>query len=124
MRRIVSLLAIVLLALSTVSIASAASSDVVRRGSCSAAGRWKWDLSDHGRRIEADFEVHRSPSADTWRVRLRHDGHLYFRNHKIADDSGEFSVDRFVKDRAGTDRFRGRAVDTSTGEVCRGAAHI
>jgi hypothetical protein len=125
MRRIVALALGSLLALSVIgSIPASAAPDVVRRGSCSDSARWKLDLTDHGRRIEVDFEVHRSPAGDTWRVRLRHNGDVFFRGERTADDTGEFSVDRHVRDRSGTDRFVARAEDKSTGEVCRGTAKI
>jgi hypothetical protein len=102
---------------------ASASPDVIRHGACTDGGRWRLELSDHGARIEVDFEVHRSPVGDRWGVRLRHNGVVFFQDVKTARD-GEFSVDRFVRDRIGTDRFIGRAIDRTTGEVCRGTAHI
>lgn len=105
------------------SIASAAE-DVVRRGSCTDGGRWRLELTDQGRRIEVDFEVHRSPAGDRWAIRMKHDGDQFFDGARRADDRGDASVDVFVKDRSGADRFVVRATDGSTGEVCRGSASI
>lgn len=105
-------------------IPAAASKEVIRRGSCSDGARWKLDLTDHGSRIEVDFEVRRSPAGDTWAIRLRHDGDVYFRGTRTADGSGEFSVDRRVRDRSGTDRFHAGAIDRATSELCRGTAKI
>jgi hypothetical protein len=125
MRWIVALALGSLLALSAIgSVPASASPDVVRRGSCSDGARWRLELTDHGRQIEVDFEVHRSPAGDTWRVRLRDNGYVFFRGARTADDSGEFSVDPYVRDRSGTDRFVARATDSSTSEVCRGTAKI
>jgi hypothetical protein len=113
------------LALNAIGIPPAvASSDVLRNGSCSDGGRWTLELNHLRRRIEAEFEVRRSPVGDTWRVRLRHDDDVYFRGTRTADDDGEFSVDEKVRDTSGTDRFRARAIDSSTGEVCWGTARI
>jgi hypothetical protein len=126
MKRIIALAIGSFVALGVIGMPSSAtaSPDVVRRGSCSGNARWRLELTDHGRRIEVDFEVHRSPVGDTWRVRLRHNGTVFFRARRTADDSGEFSVDPYVRDRAGRDKFVGRAVDSSTGEVCKGTARI
>lgn len=101
-----------------------ASPDVARRGSCSDGANWEIELEDHGARIEVKFDVHHSPAGDTWHVRVRHDGDVFFRGTRTADGQGEFEVDRRVTDRSGTDRFAARAVNTSTSEVCRGVASI
>src|SRR5512145_1734955 len=124
MKRMVALALGSLLALSAYSFAPAsAAPDVVRRGSCSDGARWRLELKDDGSRIEVDFEVHRSPAGDAWGVRLRHDGDVFFQGTRTAD-SGDFSVDRRVRDGSGTDRFVARATDHSTNEVCRGTANI
>jgi hypothetical protein len=102
---------------------ASASPDVIRQGACPDGAKWRFELSDHGARIEVNFEVRRSPVGDRWDVRLKHNGVVFFQDARTAKD-GEFSVDRFVRDRTGTDRFRGRAIDRTTGEVCKGAAHI
>lgn len=125
MKRMLALALGSLLALSAFSIVPAsASPDVTRRGACSDGARWKLELTDHGRRIEVDLEVHRSPVGDRWGVRLLHDGDVFFRGTKTADDSGEFSVHQRVRDRSGTDRLTARARDRATGEVCGGTASI
>jgi hypothetical protein len=91
----------------TTPVANASDSDVERRGSCSGSSRWELDLErDHGR-IEVDFEVRQNTAGDRWRVVLKHDGDVFFRDVRIthADDDGgaSFDVDRVVADHAGTD---------------------
>lgn len=103
---------------------ASAAPDVTRRGSCSDSARWKIELEDRGARIEVKFDVHRSAAGDTWRVRMLHDGDVFFRGTRTADGDGEFEVERRVADHSGTDRFVARARNTSTSEVCRGTASI
>ena len=99
--------------------------EVERHGSCSGSSRWELDLEkDHGR-IEVDFEVRQGIVGDRWRVSLAHDGDLFFRDVRTTHgDEGSFDVERRTNDAAGTDRFVGKAVNKSTGEVCRGTAAI
>jgi hypothetical protein len=125
MRRHLStvLVAATVLTFAAVAPASAAP-EVTRRGACSDGATWKIELDDHGARIEVNFEVHHSPDGDTWGIRMRHDGDVFFRGTRTANSDGEFDVDRRVADHSGTDRFVARAHDRSTSEVCTGAASI
>jgi hypothetical protein len=127
MRRIVALAFVSLLAVSAIGsgLASAAP-DVVVRGSCSDGARSRLQLADRGRRIEVNFKLHTGVLArDDWRIRMYHNGDPFVRGiRKAAGDSGWVKVHRGVQDGNGTDRFVARAVDTSTGEVCRAHAKI
>ena len=115
----------VLTPLTLSSAAVAGTSDVERRGSCSGSSHWELDLVRDRGRIEVDFEVTQHVIGDRWRVRLLHDGDVFFRDVRTTHgDDGSFDVERRTNDAAGTDRFAARAVNTSTGEVCRGTATI
>ncbi|HZD17096.1 MAG TPA: hypothetical protein VE669_03035 [Actinomycetota bacterium] len=103
--------------------ASAKEGDVIRRGSCSGSSDWKLKLSPENGRIEAEFEVDQNQTGDTWRVRIRHEDQVALRTRaRTRGASGSFSVRTVVDDLAGRDRFRARARNLSTGEVCRGTA--
>ena len=97
---------------------------VVGIGSCSDGASSRLVLTlNQGVRIEVRFEIHRSPSGDAWRISMRRNGTLFFRETKRANDSGDVKAHPpwFM----GMDgRFRARAIDTSTGEVCWANATI
>jgi hypothetical protein len=103
--------------------AAARNGDVIRRGACGGRSDWKLKLSDEGGRIEVDFEVDQNVVGDVWRVRIRHDGDLVFAGRRTTKaPSGSFDVRIVQRDRPGDDAFRGRAVNTRTGETCAGRA--
>jgi hypothetical protein len=97
---------------------------VVGIGSCSDGASSRLVLSlNQGVRIEAIFKIHRSPTGDAWRIRMRRDGTLFFVATKTANDSGDVEAHSpWVMRSYGT--FRARAIDRSTGEVCWAHATI
>ena len=98
--------------------------DVVGIGSCSDGARSRLVLTlNQGVRLEVSVEIHRSPSGDAWRISMRRNGTLFFRRTKTANDSGD--VEAHSPWFQGQDgRFRARAIDRSTGEVCWAHATI
>lgn len=105
--------------------AVAEDNDVERRGSCSDSSRWELDLERTPGGIEVDFEVDQNDVGERWRVKLVHNGDVFFHDVRTTHgDDGSFDVERHTNDGAGIDRFVGRAVNRSTGEVCRGTAAI
>ncbi len=119
----IALVASFALVLVPAGIAAAGTSDVVRRGSCGGNSEWKLKLSPQNGGIEAEFEVDQNVTGDRWRVRIRHDGDLAFGGvRRTHGDSGSFDVRIVENDNAGSDRFRARATNLSTGEVCVGTA--
>jgi hypothetical protein len=95
------------------------SPDVIKSGSCSGSSAWKLKLAPDNGKIEVDFEVHQAKANQTWRVRMRHNGNLFFHVARRTDASGSFDVTRRVHNRSGKDSFRVKATNASTGEVCR-----
>jgi hypothetical protein len=106
-------------------VAMAGNQDVIQEGSCSGSSDWKLKLSPEDGGLEVEFEVDQNVSGDRWRVRIRHDGDIAFRGARTTGGaSGSFEVRIVESDNAGTDGFRARARNRSTGEVCVGTASI
>ena len=71
--------------------AGAKSDDVVARGKCTAAARWRLELSTTaGGKFEVDYKVF-SMAGQTWRVVARHNGAVYFRGSRVSHDSPRIS---------------------------------
>ena len=103
--------------------ASAKDGDVIKTGSCSGSADWKLKLSPENNRIEVEYEVDSNVAGQTWRVRIFQNGDRIFGGTRTTGGaSGSFDVRVVTNDTAGTDAFRGKAVNTASGEVCRGTA--
>lgn len=99
--------------------------DVKRRGSCGDSSSWELDLERTPGGIEVDFEVDQNVVGDRWGVKLVHNGDVFFRDVRTTHgDDGSFDVERHTNDAAPIDRFVAKAVNRSTGEICRGTAAI
>ena len=123
MKRFATVLLIGLLFLIPASSALAGQGDVIRQGSCSGRSDWKLKLSPEDGRIEVEFEVDQNVVGDRWRVRIRHDGDVAFRGTRITQGaSGSFEVRIVEPNHAGSDAFRARARNLSTGAGCVGGA--
>jgi hypothetical protein len=117
---------------------ASAAPDVVRERACSDGARSRLELTDIGDSILVRFEVHRSPVGHSWHIVLRHahgsidspDWHhaWIFEFTKVASESGDLAVQRYVVDRAYdfffADAFRVMAADQQTGQVCKAEAKI
>jgi hypothetical protein len=103
--------------------AAANDADVIREGSCSGASDWKLKLSPENGRIEIEFEVDQNVVGDVWTVVIKDNGIRVFRGERTTvAPSGELEVRRVVTNLAGSDFVVAKAVNTVTGEVCRGTA--
>lgn len=97
--------------------------DVIRRGSCSGSTDWKLKLSPDDNGIEVEYEVDSNVTGQDWRVRIFQNGDRVFAGtRQTRGASGSFTVRIVANDTAGTDAFRGRAVNPSTDETCVGRA--
>lgn len=97
--------------------------DVIKRGSCTARSDWKLKLSPENGRIEVEFEVDQNRNGQTWNVRMKRNGSVFWRGRRTTQPpSGSFEVRRVTPNGAGSDRFIVRARNQRSGEVCRGAA--
>jgi len=117
-----ALLAVAMIAPSGV---AAKDGDVIRTGACSNRSDWKLKLSPENGRIEVEFEVDTPRVGQTWRVKLFQNGNRFFLGTRTTlAPSGSFELRVVRPNTAGTDSFRGRAVNLTTGEVCEGTASI
>jgi len=97
--------------------------DVIRTGGCSLNSDWKLKLSDEDSMLEVEFEVDQNVVGDVWQVTLKRNGTRFFSGQRTTQaPSGSFEVRRVLSDPEGTDLVVARAVNTTTGEVCRGRA--
>ena len=72
-----------------------------------------------------EFEVDQNRNGKLWTVRLYDDGIRVFTGlRRTVAPSGSFSVTRWITNRAGTDTILGRAVNATTGEVCRATVRL
>lgn len=95
--------------------------EVIRRGNCSGGTDWKYKVKRDDGRLEAEYEVDQNRNGDRWRVTLKHDGSRYFRGTRVTGGrSGSFDIERKVSNHQGVDRFRARARNLRTDEVCGG----
>lgn len=105
--------------------AVAGGNDVIERGSCTGRADWKLKLSPQDGRIEVEYEVDSNVNGQSWKVRIFKNGDRIFRGTRTTRaPSGSFDVRVVTSNPAGSDTFRGKAVNVATGEVCRGAATI
>ena len=123
MKRFATALLVGLMFLIPATTALAGQGDVIRRGSCSGRSDWKLKLSPEDGRIEVEFEVDQNVLGDRWRVRIRHDGDVALRTtRRTHGASGSFEARTVEPNHPGSDAFRARARNLSTGEVCIGRA--
>ena len=121
------LVAATLLAVTPVAFAGTAKhgNGVQKSGKCSAASTWKLKAKPDNGKLEVEFEVDQNVSGDTWNVRLKDNGMVFFKGTRVTQPpSGSFEVRRRTDNLDGTDMITARAANQSTGEVCRGALSI
>ena len=79
-------------------------------GSCSDSSNWKLKAKNDDGGIQVEFEVDSNVNGQTWGVRLRRDGNLFFSGSRTTQPpSGSFSVERKISNSAGDDAIVGRA---------------
>jgi hypothetical protein len=105
--------------------ATAADGEVIREGNCTGASDWKVKAKPDDGRYEVEGEVESNRVGQAWSWRIRHNGTTEARGTaRTAAPSGSFSIERRLSNRAGTDKFAFRAVNSATGEVCKGSVTI
>lgn len=97
----------------------AKSSDVIRTGNCSGAADWKLKVSREDAGLEVEFEVDQNRNGQVWRVRITDNGVLRYSNLRTTRaPSGSFSVNRTIRNMAGSDTIVARARNLKTGQLC------
>jgi hypothetical protein len=106
--------------------AQARAGDVTKKGSCSAASTWKLKLRpEDGGRIQVEYEVDSNKVGQTWRVRIVQNGARIFAGKRVTKaPSGSFTVHVLTDGQKGTDAFKAKAANVSSGETCLGHASI
>jgi hypothetical protein len=114
------------LAVPAVAGAAPVRTDVEREngGRCTASSFWDLNLEREGGRIEIDLDIDTSTPGQRWKVKVTHDNRTVVNRTRATDREGELDLTRWVNDRRGTDRVTFRAVNSSTGETCRGSLRI
>jgi hypothetical protein len=93
-------------------------------GHCTGASTAKLKAKADGARIETEFEVDQNRNGVTWKVTIRRDGAVAVRTRATTHaPSGSFSVNRRLRNGAGSDRISARATSPS-GEVCTAAVTV
>jgi hypothetical protein len=115
-------LVVAALALVAAPAATAKDGDILRVGSCTKSSTSKIKLSEENGRIEVEFEVDQNRNGVRWNVRLTQNGRQVARMARVTRrPSGSFEARIVASNRAGADRFVGRATSPS-GEVCTARA--
>ena len=104
------------------SVSASGGDDEVRKtGSCKGgSSTWEMRARWDDNRIEVRGEVDHTASGKAWSWKIKHNGSVSAMGRVVTRD-GQLEVRRSLVDLAGTDHCVFRAVQTRTGEVCRGA---
>ncbi len=99
--------------------------EIERRGSCSGSTDWKIKTKPDDGGLEVEGEIDSNRNGQKWRWTLRRNGDVVDRGTGTTHPpSGSFEVERKTGNAAGTDRFKFRAVNKRSGEVCVGRVSI
>jgi len=94
-------------------------------GTCTINSTSKLKAKHDDGRIEVEFEVDQNRNNRLWTVRIWDDGvRVFTGTRRTVAPSGSFTVERRIPNRAGTDTIVARAVNASTGEVCRAKVNL
>lgn len=93
-------------------------------GTCTGSSTAKLKSKPDDGKLETEFEVDQNKSGVKWKVRIRRNGKLAVKKSvKTKAPSGSFSIERRLKNSAGSDTITARAT-SPTGEVCKATLTI
>ena len=119
--QLIALLTAALLVTAIAAPAMARSGDVSKSGACSGLAHWTLKAGHRDGRIEVEFEVDQNRVGQKWRVRLTDNGTAFYIAYRMTKaPSGSFTIQTTTANRIGTDLIVGRAVNVTSGQVCRG----
>ena len=105
--------------------ASGGGTRVENNGSCSGSTVWKLKAKPDNSRIEVEGEIDSNKNGQVWSWKIKHNGSVSASGSSTTKGpSGSFSVNRRMVDKAGADTFVLRAVNSKSGEVCRGSVTL
>ena len=95
-----------------------------KTGKCSAGSIWQADLEVEYKVFDLGFEIDTKNADENWNFTLRHNGKRVVSENRTTvkdfDDSyAEVEWDLIRPDRKGSDTFTFRAVNQTSGEVCK-----
>ena len=95
-----------------------------KTGKCSAGSIWQADLELEYKVVDLGFEIDTKNADENWNFTLRHNGKRVVSENRTTvkdfDDSyAEVEWDLIRPDRKGSDTFTFRAVNQTSGEVCK-----
>lgn len=94
-------------------------------GTCTANSTSKLKAKHDNGRIEVEFEVDQNRNGRLWKVTIADNGiRVFSGTRRTVAPSGSFSVERRIPNRVGQDRVVARAVNATSGEVCRATVRI
>ncbi len=106
-------------------LAKGGSAAVRATGICTMASSAKLKAKHDNGRIEVEFEVDQNRNNRLWTIRAWDDGHRVFTGaRRTVAPSGSFTLRLRIPNRAGTDTIVARAVNATTGEVCRARLNV
>jgi hypothetical protein len=126
MRTLAILVGLVAVAIAVPALAPAkASPGVIRQGKCSGSASWKLKAKLDDGLIETEFEVDQNIAGRRWNVVITRDGATVFRGVRTTRaPSGSFTIERRLRNPAGSDRIVAKATAARGGQVCRGVVNI
>ncbi|HET8873085.1 MAG TPA: hypothetical protein VFM83_05310 [Gaiellaceae bacterium] len=126
MRTLAILVGVIAVVVAVPALAPAKSSPgVIRQGKCSGAASWKLKAKLDDGLIETEFEVDQNVAGRRWNVVITRDGATVFRGARVTrPPSGSFTVERRIRNSAGSDRIVAKATAARGGQVCRGVVTI
>lgn len=108
---------------SMLAVASPASADVERRGSC-GGGTYEISADREGAGYEVSVDLDRVEPGSRWRVTVRHDGSRIARKVLRADHEGDVDLDRRRPNTSGKETFSFRAKRVGSNTSCGGNVTI
>lgn len=122
----VGFMALAMLAMPATTLARGGGGAITHAGVCTGASTSKIKIKpDDTGKIEVEFEVDQNRNNRTWHVVLKDNGTAFFSGNRTTHaPSGSFSISKLTNNRAGTDTIKARAVNLTTGEVCRASASL
>jgi hypothetical protein len=126
MRTLAILVGVVAVVVAVPALAPAKSSPgVIRQGKCSGSASWKLKAKLDDGLIETEFEVDQNIAGRRWNVVITRDGTTVFRGARTTrPPSGSFTVERRIRNPAGSDRTVARAQAARGSQICRGVVTI
>jgi hypothetical protein len=125
-RRVFAVVLVIVLCLAgSLDMARADGGSVRTWGHGTKGSFFRIELTDEGARILVDFRVRTSkPRQQPWRIAMRDDGVIFFRDTRLTNRNGVLNVRHRVADHPGRDRIKVRVHNKVTDEVCIGNAAI